>query len=118
MIGLSHTRGETIFFLCLFKINNRDSCSSELHMLIGEVGDIGNGSQVFTDELSENTRSCAVENTYPADSHQNGVVDEIGDGIDGLVTTHAPHIQILLELTPSLVDGFPGGSGVGGGESL
>ena len=72
-------------------------------MLVAEGSDVGNRAQILTYQLSENTRSCAMENTYARHANKDGVVDEIGDGIDSLVASHASDIEILTEVQFAVV---------------
>ena len=44
-----------------------------------------------------------MEDAHTAHTHQNGIVDEIGHGVEGFVAAHAAHINVLVELLPSVV---------------
>ena len=86
------------------KIYDCDACTTKLHMLVAISSDIGYRRKILTDKLAEDARTRAVEYAYPAHSHQYGIVDEVGDGMESLVATHTAHIQVLLEMELALVD--------------
>ena len=47
-----------------------------------------------------------MKDAYAAHTHEDGVVNEIGDGIQGFVATHAAHIEVLPEVLAVGVDGL------------
>ena len=82
----------------LLKINYRDAGTAELNMLIGIMRHIWNAAQVLTDELAENTIALAMKNSNSWHSYQDGIVNEILNGIQCLIATHTSYIQILVEV--------------------
>ena len=77
-------------------------------MLVLVVFYVGNGGQILADELAQNTRSSTVQNAYSRHSHKDGIVDEIGDGIDGFVASHAADVDVLLEVQFAVIDDVAG----------
>ena len=73
-------------------------------MLVSEVGNIRYGGQILAYQLAQDTCTRAVKNAHPGYAHQNSIVDEISDGIDGFVASHASHIDILFEVQLLVVD--------------
>ena len=67
-------------------------------MLIGIMRHIRHAAQVLTDELSEDSVALAMENSNSWHSYQDGIVNEILNGIQCLIATHTSHIQILMEI--------------------
>ena len=61
------------------------------------------GGQVLADECTEYSGSCSVKNTYTVHANKDGIVYEISDSLQSLVTTHPPYINILLEIKLLLV---------------
>ena len=73
-------------------------------MLVAEVADVGHGGKVLPYELTQNARACSVQNAYARHANEDGIVDEVGDGIDGLVATYATDIKVLAEVLFTVVD--------------
>ena len=82
----------------LLKIYNRDAGTAELNMLIGIMCHIRNAAQVLADELSEDSVALAMENSNSWHTYQDGIVNEILNGIQCLIATHTSYIQILMEI--------------------
>ena len=59
--------------------------------------------QVFPDERTQDTRTRAVQDSYPRDTQQDGVVHEVHHRLYGFLAPHAAHVQILLEVQPLFV---------------
>lgn len=86
------------------KIDHCDACTTELNVFVAIVRNVGYGSQILAYQLAQNTRSCAVKDAYSRHANEDGVVDEIGNGIDGFVASHASHVEILTEVQLAVVD--------------
>ena len=67
-------------------------------MLIGIMRHIWNAAQVLTDELAENSIALAMKNSNSWHSYQDGIINEILNGIQCLIATHTSYIQILVEV--------------------
>ena len=67
-------------------------------MLIGIMRHIWNAAQVLPDELSENSVALAVKDSNSWHTYQDGIVNEILNGIQCLIATHTSYIQILMEI--------------------
>lgn len=80
------------------QIYHRNSCSSELYVFVLIVGYPGNTGQVLSYQGAEDTVSCSMKNAYTADAQQDSVVDEVGHGLDGFVSAHTPHVDVVLEV--------------------
>lgn len=107
--------------LILFQIDDCDARSTELHVLVAVVTDVGYGGEILAYELSENARSSTMEYAHSGHSHEDGVVDEIGDSVDGLVASHTTHIDVLLEVEFAVVDDVAGTTrhhGIGASDAL
>lgn len=67
-------------------------------MLIGIMRYIWNAAQVLPDELSENSVALAMKNSNSWHTYQDGIVNEILNGIQCFIATHTSNIQILMEI--------------------
>ena len=82
----------------LFEVNDRNACPTKLHMFVCIVGDVGHRMEVLSEELSQDTVTLSMKDPYTGYAGKNGIVNKIGNSIQSLITPHAPHIQILLEV--------------------
>ena len=48
-----------------------------------------------------------MENTHPGHAHEDGVINEIGDGIQGLISPHTAHVEVLVEIQFTVVYRLP-----------
>ena len=92
----------------LLKINYRNAGTAELNMLIGIMRHIWNAAQVLPDELSENSVALAMKNSNSWHTYQDGIVNEILNGIQCFIATHTSYIQILVEVGFMRVNGLSG----------
>ena len=90
----------------ILQIDDCDACATKLHVFVGEVRDVGDCGEVLADELAQNAVSLSVKDAHARHSHKDGVVDEIGDGIEGFVASHPSHVEVLMEVLPVGVDGL------------
>ena len=44
------------------------------------------------------TRSCSVKDTHTRHADEDSIINEIGDGLQRFVATHATDINVLLEM--------------------
>ena len=79
-------------------INDRDTCSSELHVLVAEMADVGHSGKVLADELSQDAGARSVKDSHAWHTSQDSVIDEISDGIDGFIASHTSDIEVLMEV--------------------
>ena len=93
---------------CRSEIDYGDAGSAKLHMLVGIVGDIGDSSEVLTDELAQDAVALAMEDAHALHTHEDGIVDEVLHGIERFVATHASHVEVLVEVLAVTVDGLLG----------
>ena len=93
---------------CRSEIDYGDAGSAKLHMLVSIVGDIGDGSEVLTDELAQDAVALAMEDAHALHTHEDGIVDEVLHGIERFVATHASHVEVLVEVLAVTVDGLLG----------
>lgn len=82
----------------LVKVYHGDACPAKLYVLVAIGTDIGDGMQVLANQLAQDAAARAVEDAHTRHAHENGIVDEVGDGIDSLIAAHAAHVQILAEI--------------------
>ena len=75
-------------------------------MLVVKIGHIRNGLQILTDELAKDACSCTMKDAHARHAHEYCVINEISDGIDGVVSAHSPHVKVLLEIEFPVVDGL------------
>ena len=90
------------------KINNCDSCTAKLYMLICIMSHIRDAAQILADELSEDTVAFSMKNTDAWHTYQDGVIDKILYCIQCFITTHASYIQILMEVGLVGINSFSG----------
>ena len=72
-------------------------------MLVAVVCDVGNGGQILAYQLPQDARSRAVQDSHARHAYEDGIVDEIGDGVDGLVASHTAHVEVLSEVQFAVV---------------
>ena len=82
----------------LYQIHDSNACAAKLYVLIAGIHDRRHGLKILADELSEYTTPCAVENAYTGDTHLCGIIDEMLHGVEGFVTPHSAHIDVLTEV--------------------
>ena len=78
--------------------DNGDAGATELHMLVAVRGYTGNRIEVLAQSLPQGAGAGAVEDAHFTLIKLYGVVDEICDCLNGLIDTHAAHIDLALEL--------------------
>ena len=67
-------------------------------MFVARIGDGRHCAEVLTDELTEGTCACAVQDADASYADLYGIVDEQLHGVEGLVASHSAHVDILLEM--------------------
>lgn len=55
-------------------------------------------SEILAYKCAKNTCSGSMQDTYTAYPDKYGIINEISYGLNGFVTSHASHIDILLEV--------------------
>ena len=103
---IENPRGEGDVFL--FEFDDGDADAAELDVFVFEAADVGDGGEVVADELAEDTCTCAVQDSYGGDVGENGVVDEVGDGLYGFVAAHAADVYFMFEMELFFVEGVGG----------
>ena len=88
----------------LFQLHDSYACAAELNVLVVEGDDAGNGCEVLTDDLPQGSCACAVKDSNASNIDQQSIIDEVGDGLQGFVHSHASHINLLLEVKMLLPD--------------
>ena len=88
----------------LFEFHNRNACAAELDVFVVVRDDAGDGVQVLADGLPKCSSTCAVQDTDARCVDQQSVVDEVGDSLQGFVGSHAPNVNLLLEVEVFLPD--------------
>ena len=88
----------------LFEFHNRNACAAELDMLVVVRDNSGDGVQVLANGLPKRSCTCAVQDTDARCVDQQSVVDEVGDSLQGFVGSHAPNVNLLLEVEVFLPD--------------
>ena len=73
-------------------------------MLVAEVLYVGNSGQIRANQLAQNACSSTVQDAYARHTDEDGVVDEIGDGVDGFVAAQTPDVDVLMEVQLAVVD--------------
>ena len=74
------------------------ACSAEADVFLVEVGDGGHGGKVLADECLEDACACSMEDFHSGRSRYAGVVDEVCEGLDGLIASHASHVELFAEI--------------------
>ena len=67
-------------------------------MFVGKVAHSGNGFQILADKRAQDTRSGSVKDTLTLHADEDSIINEIGDGLQRFVATHATDINVLLEM--------------------
>ena len=88
----------------LFEFHNRNACAAELDVLVVIRDNSGDGVQVLANGLPKRSCTCAVQDTDARCVDQQSVVDEVGDSLQGFVGSHAPNVNLLLEVEVFLPD--------------
>ena len=83
---------------CLLEVYYCDACSTELDMFVAVTFHFLDGIEVLADELFEDASTGAVENSHARLTELDGIVDEVGDGLNGFVAAHATYINVGLEI--------------------
>ena len=73
-------------------------------MLVSVVTHVRYGGKVLAYQLAQDARACSMQDSHARHAYEYGVVDEVGDGVDGLVATHATYVQVLAEVLSAVVD--------------
>ncbi len=94
----------------LFQIDYGDAGSAELYVLIAGREDVGDGVKILADELAKNAVALAMKDANASDTDEYGIVNEILNGIESLVTTHPSYVKILTELCTAVVNSVASGS--------
>ena len=76
----------------------RDACAAELDVLVVKGDDARDSVHVLTDGLAQGSCACAVKDADARGVDQQGIVDEVGNGLQGFVCPHASHINLLPEV--------------------
>ena len=69
----------------------------KLNMLVMIVLDCGHSVEVLADQVAQYAVACAVQDAHAAHADERGVVNKVHNGLNGLVTTHAAHVNIRFE---------------------
>ncbi len=85
-------------FKIALKINYRNACTAKLYMFIGIMRHIWDTAQILTDELAQNAISLSMKDSNSWHSYQDGIINEILNGIECFIATHTSYIQILVEV--------------------
>ena len=81
----------------LLELYHCDACAPELNMFVSCVTDRRHGFEVLSYELSEETRSCAVQDAHTLHTHLGSVINEMHNGVEGFFASHASYVNILFE---------------------
>lgn len=74
-----------------------NACAAKLNMLIVGRGNARYGGEVLADDLSQGSCTCAVKDADTRGIDQQGIVYEIGDGLQGFVGSHPANIYLWME---------------------
>ena len=85
-------------------INNRNTMTAKLDVLVVVVLDGGYGVEVLADKVAQYAVTSAVQDTHAAHANQRGVVNKVHHSLYSLVTAHAADIDIGLEGKLAVVD--------------
>lgn len=83
---------------CLTKFYNGYAGAAKLDMLVAVGTYSRNGIEVLAEILPEGTGACAVEYSHRFCAETDRVVDVVSDGLDCFIDSHAPHVNLLLEI--------------------
>ena len=91
--------GLIIYYRCdLLEIHYRNACAAKLHMLVAVTFHFLHRVKVLANELLEYASACAVEDSHTRLTELDSIVDEIGNGLHRLITTHTTHINVGFEI--------------------
>lgn len=90
-----YNRYKPIQSLC--EIDNGDAGAAEADVFVAEGGDVGVGFQLLADEGLEDAVACAVKDAEARGVELHGVVEEVGDGLQGFVCPHSSYVDLVLE---------------------
>lgn len=90
------------------QFHNCDASTAELYMLITIAFYIRYAGKILADELAQYAIAFSMENPNLSSSHKDGIIDEVLHLVQGLVSSHAPYVELLMELVTVLVDGLTG----------
>lgn len=65
----------------------------------------GLSGEILTDELAQDAIAFAVEDTDTLHAHEHSIIDEVAYGLQRLVTTHTPHVEVWMEVLAMIVNG-------------
>ena len=82
----------------LFQLYDSDASTAELHMLVAIALDTAHTVQVLTDGHFQRAGTRAMQDAHALGIELDGIIDEIGNGLQGLVGTHAAHVDIGFEI--------------------
>ena len=87
-------------FLLLFSVQvyYGNAGTAKLNVFILKMAYSGNSSQVVTYKCAQDSVSCTMQNTYPAYSQKNSIVNEVSYSLYGFVSSHASDVNILFKL--------------------
>ncbi len=81
----------------LCEIDDGDAGAAEADVFVAEGGDVGVGFQLLADEGLEDAVACAVKDAEARGVELHGVVEEVGDGLQGFVCPHSSYVDLVLE---------------------
>lgn len=84
---------------------HRYSRSAEAYVFVVVSYHVGDRREILPYELSEDAVTFAMEDAHLLHIYEDGVVDEISDGVEGLVASHAPHVKVVTEVALPLSNG-------------
>ena len=87
----------------LLKLYHSDACATEADILIAGRHDTRHCGQIIPQHLPQHTRAGAVKYAHTRCVEAYGIVNEIGDGLYGLIGPESTHIYFMLELELPLV---------------
>ena len=64
----------------------------------------GHCVEILAYGLAQDTGACSMENTHFPLVELYGIVDEIGDSLDGLIGSHSPYVDFAFELQLALAE--------------
>ena len=76
----------------------RDACTTKLYVLVATTGHGRVGLQVLSYEGAQDAVARAMQYAHARHAQQYGIVDVVGDSLQGLFATHTTHVDVLLEV--------------------
>lgn len=80
------------------EVDDSDAGAAETDVFVVVGGYATDCGEIVADALAEGSRACTVEYADALGAELDGIVDEIGDCLQCLISSHATHVYLLFEV--------------------